>query len=78
MVPETPVRLIRSRLMTMFKTQSATESASVQPDWPVPLLPDNISAGGDSRDGVHAERIWDLQDLSDQSAGGVLALQQMQ
>lgn len=37
-----------------------------------------MSKGGDYRDAVPVERIWDLHDLIDQSAGVVSALQKIQ
>lgn len=58
--------------MTISETHSAAEAADIQSDDPVSLHPDNVSEGGDHRDAVPAEQIWDLQDLSNQSASDIL------
>lgn len=60
--------------MTMSEAHSAAETAGVQINESVPLCHDNVSEGGYDIDGWHAEEICDLQNLSDQSVGGVTAL----
>lgn len=63
-----------SRLLKFSEVRSAAEPAGILMNEPVPLNPYNVSTGGYDRDFEHAERIWDLQDLSEQSTGGVSAL----
>lgn len=64
--------------MTMSEARNAGEAASVQLDEPVPLHHDNVFEGGDEGYDGHAEPIQDMPDLSDQSAGGMSALQRIQ
>lgn len=64
--------------MTMSKSHSADEISGTQLDASVPPNPANILNGGGDRDARYAEKIWDLRDLRDQSAGGVSALHQIQ
>lgn len=60
--------------MTISEARSAADAAGVQLDEPVDLHPDNVFEAGVRGERGHAEAIWDLQDLSDQSAGSVSAL----
>lgn len=62
----------------MIETCSAAKIASVQLDEPFLLHPENVSEGGVDKYGVQEEPTWNLQDLSDQSAGGALAPQKIQ
>lgn len=67
-----------SRVMEMSEACSALETARFQLYDPPPLHPARISEGRDDRDGVRAIHVWNLQDLSDRSAGVVSALEQIQ
>lgn len=73
-----PVRFRKALFTNMSKACSAAEAAGVQPDELVSLHPDNVSEGADDRDGGHVEPIWNLQDLTDHSAGCVSAFQQIE
>lgn len=57
--------------MKMSGVRCATEATIGQLDDPVLLCPDRISECINDRNGGHGERVRDLQDLSDQSDGGV-------
>lgn len=75
---EVPVRFGKYWLMTMPGARCAAKAACVQPDDPPPLHRDDVYKGVGDRDATHAEQIWDAQNLCEQSAGGVSALQQIQ
>lgn len=72
---EVPVTFGRSLLMTMSETRSAAEGTGSQIDESAFLHSDNVSESRDDKDGASVEQILDLQDLSDQTVGGVSAVQ---
>lgn len=76
-VGKVSARLGKSRLVTVSEAHSAAKGAGVQLGNPAPLHPDNVSEGGGDRDCGRTEQMWGLQDCSDQSSGGVFALQQI-
>lgn len=59
----------------MYETRSAAELSGVGLDCLFPLYPDRVSEDDDNKDRGHTKQICDLQDLPDQSAGGVSGLQ---
>lgn len=75
---KSPVMFEKSGFMTMARVRSAAESDRVQLDEAVSLHPDNVSEGGDYRDGRHAEQVWDLNYLTNQSADSTSAIQKTQ
>lgn len=64
--------------MRMSGAHSAAEDTGFKLEKPVSLQPDNMCEAYNDRDEGHAEKIWDVQDLSYQSDGGVSALQRIQ
>lgn len=68
----------KSQLTPMSEVQSAAEAAGVQLDEPTPQHSDNICKEAYDRDGEHAEMVWNLQDMSDLSAGCVSTVQHIQ
>lgn len=64
--------------MTTSEARNAAEAAGMQLDEPILLHSGNVSEGGDDKDTVPAEQIWDFHDLSDHFAGGVPAVQHIE
>lgn len=63
--------------MMTLETRSTADCAAVQLKEPVPLNSNGEFGGDNDRDDGHAELIWELQNSSYQSAGGVSGLQQI-
>lgn len=62
----------------MSEARSAAGATFMQQDESTPLRCNNVSEDGDDRYGRTAEKIWGLQDLSEEPAGVASALQQIQ
>lgn len=75
---ELTVRFCKSQLSTMSEARSVAGTAGVQLDDPVTSHPYNGIEGGDNKDGGHAEKVWEMQHLRDQSSCGVSAPDQIQ
>lgn len=63
-------------MVAMYDVCTVAEAADIHLDEPGRLHAYNGSEDGDDKDFGGAEQTWDLQTFSDQSAGGVSALQQ--
>lgn len=74
---EAQVGIIKARLMTMSKARSAAKAAGIALYFPVSVLLRNAFEGADDNDYGPAEPIYGLQDLDDESAGGVSDFQRV-
>lgn len=74
----TITEVTKSRLMTAIEVCSVAENVGVRFDDHIPRHPGNVYGDRDDRDGVVKKSLEELQELPDQPACSVAALQRIQ